>query len=139
MRRLRNIMEYRKHFVPLESNPELFTELIHNLGVAEALAFHDVLSLEDVELLAYIPRPVLALILVFPTTNEYEKQKAEEEMILQGYAKKGDEEIVMWYKQTINNACGLYGILHAISNCCARDFIGEINFMKHRILKRQIY
>ncbi|KAK5018710.1 ubiquitinyl hydrolase 1 [Cryomyces antarcticus] len=32
----------------------------------------------------------------------------------------------MWFKQTINNACGLYSILHAICNGDARNFIPTI-------------
>jgi len=35
----------------------------------------------------------------------------------------GEGEQVMWFRQTINNACGLYSILHAISNGDSRDFI----------------
>lgn len=38
----------------------------------------------------------------------------------------------MWYKQTINNACGLYGILHAISNGDSRDFVGKNDFPQKR-------
>jgi ubiquitin carboxyl-terminal hydrolase L3 len=117
-------MEYRKHYLPLESNPELFTELIHLLGVSKDLALYDVLSLEDEELLAFAPRPALALVLVFPTSEAYEKRKAEDERVLTEHTKTGDEEPIMWFKQTINNACGLYGILHAISNGAARGHMG---------------
>lgn len=34
-----------------------------------------------------------------------------------------EEEPVMWFRQSINNACGLYAILHAISNGEARNHI----------------
>ena len=119
-------MSYQKHFIPLESNPTLFTELAHRLGLSQDLAFHDVLSTEDADLLALVPRPTLALILVFPTSSSYETQLADEEKHNVDYAKSGDEEDVMWYKQTINNACGLYGIMHAVSNGEAREFVGEL-------------
>lgn len=36
---------------------------------------------------------------------------------------------VVWYKQTINNACGLYAILHAVCNGDARDSIREWNIL----------
>jgi len=114
---------YKKHYIPLESNPELFTELIHRLGVSEVVSFQDVLSINDPELIAFIPRPVLALILVFPTSPAYEEHVAREVTSRSDYEKSGDEEEVMWFKQTINNACGLYGILHAISNGEASAFI----------------
>jgi ubiquitin carboxyl-terminal hydrolase L3 len=120
-------MAYRKHYIPLESNPELFTQLIHLLGVSSALAFHDVLSIDDPELLSLIPRPALALVLVFPTSNSYDEQIKKEEELKKEYAGSGEQEHVIWYKQTINNACGLYGILHAVCNGGARDFISEIH------------
>ncbi|KAH9891447.1 ubiquitin carboxyl-terminal hydrolase, family 1 [Xylariomycetidae sp. FL2044] len=115
-------MQYQKHFIPLESDPALFTELIHKLGLSDALAFHDVFSLEDPDMLALVPRPALALILLFPTTDAYEKSKADDRRPIPNYDKKDDPEAVMWYMQTIHNACGLYGILHAISNGEARRF-----------------
>ena len=104
-------MGYTKHFIPLECNPDLFTQLIHSLGVTSNLVFQDVLSL-DSDMLAFIPRPVLALILVFPTSELYEKEKANEESTRDDYKGRGETEDVTWFKQTINNACGLYGILH---------------------------
>jgi ubiquitin carboxyl-terminal hydrolase L3 len=120
-------MTFRKHFIPLESNPALFTALIHRLGVSTSLAFHDVLSIDNSDLLAFVPRPALALILVFPTSTVYEEHKSEEEVSRDDYSKNGDDEHVMWYRQTINNACGLYGILHAISNGDSRHFIREFS------------
>lgn len=116
-------MGYIKYFIPLECNPDLFTQLIHSLGVSSNLVFQDVLSL-DSDMLAFIPRPVLALILVFPTSEIYEKEKAIDESTRDDYKGRGDTEDVTWFKQTINNACGLYGILHAISNGEARKTIG---------------
>ena len=47
---------YHKHFIPLESNPELFTQLIYQLGGRPSLAFEDVFSLDDPDLLAFITR-----------------------------------------------------------------------------------
>lgn len=116
-------MAYAKHYIPLEANPILFTQLIHQLGVSPSLEFQDVLSIEDPDLLAFVPRPVLALILIFPTSDVYEEQKAVQEAREEEYKGYGEEEAVVWYKQTINNACGLYGILHAISNGEARNSI----------------
>ncbi|KAH7067166.1 hypothetical protein FB567DRAFT_458180 [Paraphoma chrysanthemicola] len=116
--------QYRKHFIPLESNPEVFTELLHKLGVSPALEFQDVLSLDDPELLAFLPRPVLALILVFPTTSSYDNKVYEEDAERQPYSASHDDGDVVFFKQTINNACGLYAILHAICNSEARSELG---------------
>ena len=116
-------MFYTKHFIPLECNPDLFTQLIHILGATSAstnLVFQDVLSL-DSDMLALILRPVLALILVFPTSEVYEKEKAAEESTKEDYKGQGETEDVIWFKQTINNACGFYGILHAMQWRGERD------------------
>lgn len=115
----------RRHFIPLESNPTVFTHLIHKLGVSDTLAWADVYSLDDPDLLAVVPRPVLALVLVFPTSPTYEKQKEVEESTRPDYTGSGADENVMWFMQTINNACGFYGILHAVSNGPARALVGE--------------
>ncbi|OCK83939.1 cysteine proteinase, partial [Lepidopterella palustris CBS 459.81] len=84
--------------------------------------FQDVLSLDDPELLAFIPRPALALVLAFPTTDIYENQKAQEEGI-RDYKDTGED--VLWFKQKINNACGLYAVLHAVCNGTARGQIDQ--------------
>ena len=118
--------EPRKHYLPLESNPEVFTQLIHTLGVP--LEFCDVFSIDEPDLLAMIPRPVFALVLVFPTTEAYEKQCKLEEANRDEYTGCGEREDVIWFKQTIHNACGLYAILHAACNIYGDDtrrFIGE--------------
>jgi len=112
-------------FVPLEANPELMTNLLHNLGMSSAMQIHDVLSLEDPELLAWIPRPALALLLVFPVSAVYESHRLAEDSTVDPYAGKGPEEPVVWFRQTIRNACGLMGLLHASMNGPARNFIGS--------------
>jgi ubiquitin carboxyl-terminal hydrolase L3 len=112
----------RKHFIPLESNPEVFTELIHKLGLPDSLCFQDVLSLDDAELLAFIPRPAYALVLVFPTKDGFEKKVEEEKTRLEDRERPGPDDVV-FFKQTINNACGLYAILHAACNGEARKMI----------------
>ncbi|KAK3985204.1 putative ubiquitin carboxyl-terminal hydrolase 1 [Cladorrhinum sp. PSN332] len=114
---------YRKHFIPLESNPDVFNELIQRLGASEHLRFEDVYTLDDPQLL---PRPALAAILVIPTTPKFEAKKAAFESTRFDYAGKGENEPVIWFKQTINNACGLYAILHALSNGTARQLINNV-------------
>ena len=86
-------MSYTKHYIPLDCNPDLFTELVHELGVSPNLIFQDVLSF-DPDLLGLIPRPVLAFIIVFPTSDVYEKEKTIEESTREPYKSKGDMEDV---------------------------------------------
>jgi ubiquitin carboxyl-terminal hydrolase L3 len=131
----------RKAFVPLgtapptdgetltnrsatENNPEVMTSLVHKLGLSPTLAFHDVWSIDDPEMLSFVPRPASALLLVFPVSNNYEQFRMQEDADKAVYEGKGEGEPVVWYKQTIRNACGLIGILHAVSNGGARNFVG---------------
>ncbi|KAI5293766.1 ubiquitinyl hydrolase 1 [Ascosphaera acerosa] len=110
----------RKAFVPLENNPEVMTQLCHRLGLSSSLAFSDVFSIDEPELLAFVPRPSLALLLVFPITPTYEQARQAEDSGVADYAGHGAGEPVVWFKQTIRNACGLIGLLHAVSNGQAR-------------------
>lgn len=117
------------HLTPLsapENNPEVLTTLIHKLGLSSSLAFQDVFSLDDPSLLSFIPRPTLALLLVFPVSASYESLRVEEDSSLPQYAGYGPEEEVLWFKQTIRNACGMMGLLHLASNGEARELIGTL-------------
>lgn len=108
-----------------ENNPEVMTSLMHNLGLSPTLQFHDVFSIDEPDLLAIIPRPAHALLLVFPVSDTYEKFRHEEDKDKTEYEGKGEDEEVIWYKQTIGNACGLIGLLHSTSNGAARAQISE--------------
>ena len=100
------------------------TSLIHKLGLSPTFSFHDVFSIDDPDLLAFVPRPASALLLVFPVSKSYETFRMEEDKDKPEYEGKGPAEPVIWYRQTIRNACGLIGILHAVSNGTSRGFIG---------------
>ena len=113
---------YRKHFLPLESNPKVFNELIRLLGASDEIAFEDVVSLDEPSLL---PRPTLAAILVLPTNHAYEEKKSAAEAARAEYSGSETGEPVVWFKQTIHNACGLYAILHALSNIEPSRFVSE--------------
>ncbi|KUI56876.1 Ubiquitin carboxyl-terminal hydrolase isozyme L3 [Cytospora mali] len=110
-------------FVPLEANPQLMSDLLHNLGLSRELAVHDVYSLHDSDMLAFVPRPALALLLVFPVSAAYESFRLAEDATLPEYKGKGEDQPVVWFRQTIRNACGLMGLLHAVANGPARDFV----------------
>lgn len=115
----------KKVFIPLENNPAVFTELVHDLGVSSELEFHDVYSL-DPEMLAFIPRPALALIFISPPPMYDIVRKADGTGFARDgltYDKSGDEEPAMWFRQTIGNACGLFALLHSVCNGEAKKFI----------------
>jgi ubiquitin carboxyl-terminal hydrolase L3 len=98
--------------------------LVHNLGLSKKLEFHDVFSIDDPDLLSFVPRPAYALLLIFPVSDTYEKFRVQEDKDRTEYQGHGPDEEVVWYKQTIGNACGLIGVLHGVSNGSARTHIG---------------
>lgn len=101
-------------WLPLESNPEVMSKFLNCLGMKPTWKFGDVYGL-DPELLNMVPRPVCAVLFLFPITEKYEAFKQEEEKKL----KKEKQDIssdVYFIKQTIGNACGTIGIIHAVAN-----------------------
>jgi ubiquitin carboxyl-terminal hydrolase L3 len=118
----------RKTFIPLENNPDVFTSLVHDLGVSSNLGFYDVYSLDEPSLLSHIPRPVYALIFIAP--GEMQTAVRQEDGLPKSvsnggltYDKSGPDEPVIWFLQTIGNACGLYALVHAVINGEARQFV----------------
>ncbi|MCJ1472319.1 ubiquitinyl hydrolase 1 [Lambiella insularis] len=120
-----------KRFVPLENNPEVMSSLLHQLGMSKSIGFHDVYSIDDPELLAFVPRPAYALLLVFPVNERYEKFRSSEDSGKPEYKGSGPEEEVMWFKQTIGNACGLIALLHGASNGPVKKFIEPGSDLEH--------
>lgn len=129
-----------KTFVPLESNPDVFTALLRELGVVDrGLVFEDVFALDEP---GFLPRPALALVAVFPSDrwDAAAAAGAATEASIDGgvspatgangsteeteYTGSGAAEPIMWFRQTIHNACGLYAVLHALANGPAREMLG---------------
>lgn len=100
------------------------SSLVHKLGLSPRLAFHDVYSLDDPSLLAFVPRPVHALLLVFPVSKTYETAREAEDSSLPTYSGLGPDEEILWFRQTIGNACGMMGLLHSACNGGAKELIG---------------
>ena len=125
---------YTKHFIPMENDPKAFTKLAHALGVSSSLEFIDAF-LEDGNVVTFTEgKPIHALILIFPTNEIYEKEKAEGETTRHVYTASGANEPVVWFKQTINNACGLYAILHSVINSGISGSIGALLPLLHGTL-----
>lgn len=101
-------------WLPLESNPEVMSKFLNSLGMKPTWQFGDVYGL-DPELLNMVPRPVCAVLLLFPITEKYEAFKQEEEDKLKNQ-KQDISSDVYFIKQTIGNACGTIGIIHAVAN-----------------------
>jgi len=100
-------------WIPLESDPDIMNDWAKQLGLqTDTYSFQDVYGL-DPELLALVPKPVNAILLLFPNVQAVEDARSTDE------AKRTAANIdpgVVFIKQTISNACGTIALLHALAN-----------------------
>ncbi|XP_051882294.1 ubiquitin carboxyl-terminal hydrolase isozyme L3 [Pristis pectinata] len=87
---------------------------MQQLGLLPSWQFGDVFGM-DPELLSLVPRPVCSILLLFPVTEKYETFKQAEEANIKAEGQKVNPH-VYFMKQTINNACGTIGLIHALAN-----------------------
>ncbi|KAH0284661.1 cysteine proteinase [Aureobasidium namibiae CBS 147.97] len=135
---------YDETSLPLESSPEIFTSLAHNLGLSSTLEFVEVYDLDETP-----KEEVLAYVLAFPTTEGYDemvdardqKHYVNEDEAKEAWRVEADarshginNETVLWLRQTIHNACGLYALLHATCNGAARNHIKKDSIL-HTLLE----
>jgi len=109
----------KSKWLPLESNPDVLNTYAHNLGLSARWAYTDVFGLEP-DLLAMVPQPVASVLFLYPISDNNEKYKVEE-------ARKEQQIIpsdIVFYKQTISNACGTIGVLHSLANSLDAADIG---------------
>lgn len=97
--------------------------LASKLGLSGELGFYDVYALEEPELMAHIPRPVLALLVIIPLTPSWDRDRWAEDAEKGEYEGVGPGEPVIWFKQTIGNACGSIGFVHCAINGPAAEYI----------------
>lgn len=114
-------------WLPLESNPEIFTSFARQLGVPEPWAFIDILGLHS-DLLAMVPGEVAAVILLFPCTDSIYRHRCLEERRTRmdfprrTLAEEAAAAATFHVEQhaRFGNACGTIAAVHAITNSRAR-------------------
>ncbi|PRP80840.1 ubiquitin carboxyl-terminal hydrolase isozyme L3-like [Planoprotostelium fungivorum] len=101
-------MSDKVQWLALESNPDVLNEYISALGVPSSKwQFTDVYG-TDPELLAMVPQPTIALLLLYPITKKVEEAESKE---------TPQEQSNVWYmNQYIGNACGTIAVIHALAN-----------------------
>ncbi|KAG5669270.1 hypothetical protein PVAND_017161 [Polypedilum vanderplanki] len=100
--------------IPIESNPEVLNKFLIKLGVSEDFSLTDVYGL-DPDLLAILPQPVLAFILLFPCSENYYNHRHEENEKLKEKPQKIPENL-FYMHQFLRNACGTIALFHAVLN-----------------------
>uniref|UniRef100_A0A8C8K1P1 Ubiquitin carboxyl-terminal hydrolase n=1 Tax=Oncorhynchus tshawytscha TaxID=74940 RepID=A0A8C8K1P1_ONCTS len=103
-----------QRWLPLEANPDVMNQFLRQLGLLPTWQFGDVYGM-DPELLSMVPRPVCAVLLLFPVTEKYESFRLEEEAKIKAQGQDVSPD-VYFMKQTIGNACGTIGLIHAVAN-----------------------
>jgi ubiquitin carboxyl-terminal hydrolase L3 len=92
---------------PLESNPEIFTEYMHRIGLSPTCAIGEVFGFDE-DLLAFLPQPIYGVIVAFERIkNDRDKGSAEDVSKVQFY---------MDQTGSLDNACGIIACLHASLN-----------------------
>lgn len=109
-------MDLRADHIRIENNPEVMNQLATSLGLSPAAAFYDVYSLDEPSLLALIPRPAYALLVTIPMTPTWKQLRQQEADEMGEYHGSGPSEPVIWFKQTIAEACGSIGLIHCVTN-----------------------
>lgn len=112
----------RPCWVPLESNPEVMTNFLHGLGLAPEFKVVDVFGFDD-DLIAMLPQPVYALILLYPGNKVT--------ISADGDNLGEPNKDVYFMKQTIRNACGTIALLHSVANVA-----DKLSFTDDSVLKK---
>ncbi|KAF6146123.1 hypothetical protein GIB67_015561 [Kingdonia uniflora] len=106
-------------------------QFLWGLGLPEDEAeFCDVYGLDE-ELLEMVPKPVLAVLFLYPITDETEAER----MLQKESSEKKPGGRVYFMKQTVGNACGTIGLLHAIGNVSSEVGLVEGSYLD-RFFKR---
>lgn len=114
-----------KRWLPLEANPDVMNQFLWGLGLPEEEAeCCDVYGLDE-DLLEMVPKPVLAVLFLYPITTESEAERVKEDSI-----KKDCSNKVYFMKQTVGNACGTIGLLHAVGNITSEIRLSEGSFLE---------
>ncbi|KAJ3559277.1 hypothetical protein NM688_g435 [Phlebia brevispora] len=103
-------------WIPLESNPEVMNAWASKAGLVTSQdEFTDVYGFDE-ELLLMVPQPVKAIVLLFPITDRYEAARKAEDEQIHAQGQHPIDQTILWIKQTIGNACGTMGLIHALAN-----------------------
>jgi len=121
----------RKRWFPLESNPQVMNRYVENLGFpTELYRFTDVFSIEDWAL-QMVPRPVLAVVFLYPISEVQSNFRRQQIQQIKDQGGPIGVENVYHMRQTVGNACGTVGILHAIGNARHRVPLAEGSFLEN--------
>jgi len=103
------------NWLPLESNPELLNKFAARMGMPKGFSWNDVWGFEDM-LLAMVPQPVIACVLLFPSCKEINDYKRKQADSLDEKSSDLDDLFYITQHDQIGNACGTIALCHALAN-----------------------
>ena len=107
-------------WVPLEANEDILNTYITKMGVkAGQVSFNEIFGFDALE---YVPRPVKALLLCFPISDASEEHAAQEAEDIKAKGQVVSPDL-FFMRQTVGNACGTIGVLHALGNLYKSDVL----------------
>ena len=109
-------------WLPLESNPEIFSSFARRVAnLSPKWSFTDVFGFDD-DTMRLIPRPVAAVILLFPCTDSlYAARAVQKKSLLKAQARgnltpAAKSALHIEQVASFGNACGSIAAIHALSN-----------------------
>jgi len=108
---------YDDKWPPLASDPDMLNTLLRGMGLRPNTQLKDVCAVDDLD------DSTLALIIVYPESADDEATKAIEEG--QRDHAEAEELGVRFFKQNIDDACGVFALIHGVINSGARNDIGK--------------
>lgn len=114
----------RGNWLALESNPAPLNKFATRMGLPGDYAFCDIYGL-DAELLQFVPKPVLAVMLLFPSSKKINEFKAKQMETLTKSPQKMNKDLFYLHQHDdIGNACGTIAMIHALTNNhVAKNFV----------------
>ena len=93
----------------LESNPEVFTKYMHQVGMSKNWSIGEVFGFDE-DLLAFLPQPVIAVIVAIQRNKDnLEADQSSEES-------NGIVPFYMKQSNVLDNACGIIACMHSVLN-----------------------
>eukprot|EP00501_MAST-03F_sp_TOSAG23-6_P001619 GSMAST32.ASY1.ANO1.1686.1 assembled CDS len=102
-------------WLPLESNPDLVNSFCTRMGMQSSFEWVDVFGL-DPELLCMVPKPCVAVCLLYPSKNISGPRRSEYRNNSSIDKTLGSKTFFVKQLSCFGNACGTIGMVHALSN-----------------------